>query len=75
MTTGDPMSSEEPWEFIEERGGHSLYDFFDAAYCDKWNNLNNTLNNEQFNHIEESSNLAKVYFIDNFAGFVRNNKD
>lgn len=76
LTTGGPMSYEESWEFIEKRGGHSLSDYFyDAAYCDKWNNLSYTLNNEQFKHVDESSNLAKVYFIDNFAGFVQNNKD
>ncbi len=47
--------------------------FFDAAYMDKWNSFSNSIYQEDIKSVSEKSNLAKVYFIDDFASFVRHN--
>lgn len=75
LTTGGPLSYEEIWE-MEERIGHSLSSYFyDAAYIDKWSGGMSSLSQDtEFKYVNETSNLAKVYFIDDFSGFVRYNK-
>ena len=75
LTTGGPLSYEEQWELVE-RHGHSLSAYFyDAAYIDRWSGGMSTLSPDpDFKYVTEKSNLAKVYFIDDFSGFVRYNK-
>ncbi len=75
LTTGGPLSYEEMWELAEPHG-HSLSSYFyDAAYIDKWSGGISSLESDpDFKYVDVTSNLAKVYFIDDFAGFVRYNK-
>ena len=75
LTTGGPLSYEEMWELAEPHG-HSLSSYFyDAAYIDKWSGGMSSLESDpDFKYVDVTSNLAKVYFIDDFAGFVRYNK-
>lgn len=75
LTAGGPLSYEEMWE-MGERQGHSLSSYFyDAAYIDKWSGGMSSLSPDpEFKYVNETSNLAKVYFIDDFSGFVRYNK-
>ncbi len=66
-----PMSYDEMQTLLAE---HSLSAcFFDAAYRDKWNTFSNSIYKEDIISVSEKSNLAKVYFIDDFASFVRHN--
>lgn len=77
LTVGGPLSYEESWEIVERGGEHTLADyFFDAAHIDRWDNAYSGLvhRDPEFKIVSETSNLAKVYFIDDFSGFVQYNK-
>lgn len=77
LTVGGPLSYEEMWELEEERG-HSLREYFyDAAYVDRHTGIYEVapVNNPKYKYVPVSSNLAKVFFIDDFEGFVNLNKD
>lgn len=76
LTQGGPLSYEEMWELGEQRG-HTLREyFFDAAYIDKWTGAYAAIMKEPtFITRSEDSNLAKVYFMQDFSGFVHYNQD
>lgn len=80
LTKGGPLSYEEEWELIERGGGHTLSDhFYDAAYIEEWGGkwvspyFAHDREDPEFKYVSVTSNLAKVYFIDDFPGFVRYN--
>ena len=76
LTVGGPLNYEEMWE-LGERQGHSLREYFyDAAYIDRHTGIYNsvTFNESTHKYVPAKSNLAKVYFIDDFEGFVNLSK-
>lgn len=77
LTVGGPLNYEEMWE-LKEKQGHTLREYFyDAAYVDRHTGIYNTVTveNSEYKYVTETSNLAKVYFIDDFEGFVNLNMD
>lgn len=77
LTLGGPLNYEEMWE-LKEKQGHTLREYFyDAAYVDRHTGIYNTVTvgNSEYKNVTESSNLAKVYFLDDFEGFVNLNMD
>ena len=77
LTEGGPLNYEEMWELKEEQG-HSLREYFyDAAYIDRHTGIYNavTVKESDYKYVPVTSNLAKVFFIDDFEGFVNLNKD
>lgn len=77
MTVGGPLDYEEMWELKEEQG-HSLREYFyDAAYVDKHSGIYNavTVKDSEYKYVPVTSNLAKVFFVDDFEGFVNLNKE
>lgn len=77
LTTGGPLSYEELWE-LKEKNGHSLREYFyDAAYQDKYTEILSSVNDKgsEYKYVPITSNLAKVYFIDDFEGFVNLNRE
>ena len=77
LTVGGPLDYEEMWELKEEQG-HSLREYFyDAAYVDKHSGIYNavTVKDSEYKYVPVTSNLAKVFFVDDFEGFVNLNKE
>lgn len=77
LTVGGPLDYEEMWELKEEQG-HSLREYFyDAAYVDKHTGIYNTVTvkDSEYKYVPVTSNLAKVFFVDDFEGFVNLNKE
>lgn len=74
LTSGGPLTYEEMWELGEEHG-HSLSEYFyDAAHIEKYSGSRGALAQDpEFKYVSPTSNLAKVYFVDDFEGFVRFN--